>query len=125
MSLRESVVQLSSKKVMFFWVINTNYNYINIKFINGILGRRQLFKLDLVKLKQHSVVKVGEWLSLREGTGLNITDFAVFFDQNNPPNVTLVVITILVCYSINYFLITASSLLFFVLLIMVMIILLA
>lgn len=76
---------------------------MNIKFINGILlGRRQLFKLDLVKLKQHSVVKVGEWLSLREGTGLNITDFAVFFDQNNPPNVTLVVITILVCYNYNY-----------------------
>lgn len=68
-----------------------------------LLGRRQLFKLDLVKLKQHSVVKVGEWLSLREGTGLNITDFAVFFDQNNPPNVTLVVITILVCYyNINF-----------------------
>lgn len=55
-------------------------------------GRRVKFKLDLVKLKQHAVVNVGEWLP---ESGLNITDTASFFETSTM-NVTLVVITILV-----------------------------
>ena len=55
-------------------------------------GRRIQFKLDLLKLKQHALVKVGEW---RPGAGVNITDRAAFFDPGTM-NVTLVVTTILV-----------------------------
>lgn len=55
-------------------------------------GRRIQFKLDLLKLKQHALVKVGEW---NPGAGVNITDRAAFFDPGTM-NVTLVVITILV-----------------------------
>ena len=50
------------------------------------------FKLDLLKLKQHALVKVGEW-SPRQG--VNITDQEAFFDAGTM-NVTLVVVTILV-----------------------------
>lgn len=55
-------------------------------------GRRIGFKLDVVKLKEHSVMKVGEWSPT---TRLNISDNAAFFDSASL-NVTLVVITILV-----------------------------
>lgn len=55
-------------------------------------GRRVQFKLDLLKLKQHALVKVGEW-SPRQG--VNITDHEAFFDAGTM-NVTLVVVTILV-----------------------------
>lgn len=55
-------------------------------------GRRIQFKLDLLKLKQHALVKVGEW---NPAAGVNITDRAAFFDPGTM-NVTLVVITILV-----------------------------
>ena len=55
-------------------------------------GRRIQFKLDLVKLKQHSIVKVGEW---SPQSRLNITEPSLFFDTGSM-NVTMVVITILV-----------------------------
>lgn len=55
-------------------------------------GKRVQFKLDLMRLKQHSIVKVGEWTP---ETRLNISDRSVFFDAS-PMNVTLVAITILV-----------------------------
>lgn len=55
-------------------------------------GRRIQFKLDLLKLKHHALVKVGEW---RPGSAVNITDRAAFFDPGTM-NVTLVVTTILV-----------------------------
>lgn len=55
-------------------------------------GRRIQFKLDLMKLKQHALLKVGEW---SPGSGVNITDKEAFFDPGTM-NVTLVVITILV-----------------------------
>lgn len=58
-------------------------------------GRRTRFKLDLVKLRPHAIVKVGEWSPL---DGLNVSDRAVFFDTGTM-NVTLVVITILVSKS--------------------------
>ncbi|OAD55476.1 Glutamate receptor, ionotropic kainate 3 [Eufriesea mexicana] len=74
-------------------------NYINSVVTKGISGpiefkegRRILFKLDLLKLKQHSLVKVGEW---RPGAGVNVTDTATFFEPGSA-NVTLLVITILV-----------------------------
>ncbi|XP_068972317.1 glutamate receptor ionotropic, kainate 2-like isoform X6 [Bombus flavifrons] len=73
-------------------------NYINSVEMKGISGpiefkegRRIQFKLDLLKLKQHSLVKVGEW---RPGAGVNVTDTAAFFEPGSA-NVTLLVITIL------------------------------
>ncbi|XP_018320930.1 glutamate receptor ionotropic, kainate 2-like isoform X5 [Agrilus planipennis] len=73
-------------------------NYINSVEMKGLSGpielkesQRVQFTLDLLKLKHHSVKKVGEW---RPSTGLNITDRAAFFDTGTT-NVTLVVTTIL------------------------------
>ncbi|XP_030751457.1 glutamate receptor ionotropic, kainate 2-like isoform X6 [Sitophilus oryzae] len=73
-------------------------NYINTVEFKGLTGpiefkegKRIRFKLDLLKLKQHALVKVGEW---HPGTGVNITDRNAFFDHGNM-NVTLVVTTIL------------------------------
>jgi len=63
-------------------------------------GRRIQFKLDLLKLKQHALVKVGEW---SPAGGVNITDRGAFFDPGNM-NVTLVVITILVSTKLIAFL---------------------
>ncbi|GFG36475.1 hypothetical protein Cfor_11814 [Coptotermes formosanus] len=72
-------------------------NYMNSAELKGLSGpvefkegRRVQFKLDLLKLKQHALVKVGEW---RPGSGVNITDRSAFFDPGTM-NVTLVVITI-------------------------------
>lgn len=62
-------------------------------------GRRIKFKLDLLKLKQHALVKVGEWVP---GAGVNITDHAAFFDPGTM-NVTLVVTTILVSFTVLLF----------------------
>lgn len=55
-------------------------------------GRRTEFKLDLMKLKQHTLTKVGEWTP---GIGVNITDMSAFHDTA-PYNITLVVATIIV-----------------------------
>ncbi|XP_069680352.1 glutamate receptor ionotropic, kainate 2-like isoform X2 [Periplaneta americana] len=73
-------------------------NYINSVELKGLSGpiefkegRRIQFKLDLLKLKQHALVKVGEW---SPSGGVNITDRSAFFDPGTM-NVTLVVITIL------------------------------
>ncbi|XP_049316277.1 glutamate receptor ionotropic, kainate 2 isoform X6 [Bactrocera dorsalis] len=79
-------------------------NYINSVEWRGLTGpiqfkegRRVKFKLDLVKLRQHSLVKVGEWTPQ---TRLNITEPALFFDGGTI-NVTLVVITILYACSLQ------------------------
>ncbi|XP_067217123.1 glutamate receptor ionotropic, kainate 2-like isoform X2 [Linepithema humile] len=68
---------------------------VEMKGISGPIefkeGRRIQFKLDLLKLKQHSLVKVGEW---RPDAGVNVTDTAAFFEPGIA-NVTLIVITIL------------------------------
>ncbi|KAF5280992.1 hypothetical protein FQA39_LY05197 [Lamprigera yunnana] len=73
-------------------------NYINAVEFKGLSGpiefkegRRIDFRLDLLKLKQHALVKVGEW---SPGAGVNISDHAAFFDPGSM-NVTLVVTTIL------------------------------
>lgn len=72
------------------------YFQVELKGLSGPIefkeGRRIQFKLDLLKLKQHSLVKVGEWSPTG---GVNISDKAAFFDSGTM-NVTLVVITILV-----------------------------
>lgn len=72
------------------------FNYINSVEFRGITGpiqfkegRRTNFKLDILKLKQHSLVKVGEW---GPGIGVNITDRAAFYDPGTM-NVTLLVTT--------------------------------
>ncbi|PSN32521.1 Glutamate receptor ionotropic, partial [Blattella germanica] len=68
---------------------------VELKGLSGPIkfkeGRRIQFKLDLLKLKQHALVKVGEW---SPNNGVNITDRSAFFDPGTM-NVTLVVITIL------------------------------
>ncbi|XP_031357209.1 glutamate receptor ionotropic, kainate 2-like isoform X3 [Photinus pyralis] len=73
-------------------------NYINAVEFKGLSGpiefkegRRIDFRLDLLKLKQHALVKVGEW---SPGAGVNISDHAAFFDPGSM-NVTLIVTTIL------------------------------
>ncbi|XP_070074168.1 glutamate receptor ionotropic, kainate 2 isoform X3 [Drosophila takahashii] len=73
-------------------------NYLNAVEWKGLTGpiqfkegQRVQFKLDLIKLKQHSIVKVGEWTPHGR---LNITEPSMFFDSGSM-NVTLVVITIL------------------------------
>ncbi|ERL89602.1 hypothetical protein D910_06967 [Dendroctonus ponderosae] len=70
-------------------------NYINAVSLSGPIefkeGKRIRFKLDLLKLKQHAMVKVGEW---HPGMDVNITDRNAFFDHGSM-NVTLVVTTIL------------------------------
>ncbi|KAL1459759.1 hypothetical protein WDU94_011714 [Cyamophila willieti] len=47
--------------------------------------------MDVLKLKQHSLAKVGEW---ETGAGVNISDPGAFFDSSTM-NVTLLVVTIL------------------------------
>nr|CAD7571162.1 unnamed protein product [Timema californicum] len=81
------------------WNLRGVYDKLNelveLKGLSGPIefkeGRRIQFKLDLLKLKQHALVKVGEWTP---STGVNVTDRAAFFDTGTM-NVTLVVITIL------------------------------
>jgi len=67
---------------------------VEVKGLTGPIqfkeGRRTDFKLDLMKLKQHALSKVGEWTP---GLGVNITDMSAFHDTA-PYNITLVVVTI-------------------------------
>ncbi|CAI6362581.1 unnamed protein product [Macrosiphum euphorbiae] len=72
-------------------------NFINSVEVKGLTGpiqfkngQRTDFKLDLMKLKQHALAKVGEWTP---GLGVNITDMSAFHDTA-PYNITLVVVTI-------------------------------
>ncbi|XP_015191417.1 PREDICTED: glutamate receptor ionotropic, kainate 2 isoform X6 [Polistes dominula] len=72
------------------------YNYINSAGLHGLTGRiefnegkRNNFKLDLLKLKKEDLVKVGEW---KPGSGVNITDVGAFY-ETTATNITLVVMT--------------------------------
>lgn len=72
------------------------YNYINAASINGLTGnvqfsegRRNNFKIDLLKLKQERIQKVGFW---NPEEGVNVTDPSAFYDINST-NITLVVMT--------------------------------
>ncbi|XP_063698938.1 glutamate receptor ionotropic, kainate 2 [Culicoides brevitarsis] len=72
------------------------YNYLNSATINGLTGRiefeegkRNNFKIDLLKLKKENLVKVGEWTS---NDGINITDPQAFY-ETTVTNITLIVMT--------------------------------
>ncbi|XP_039304951.1 glutamate receptor ionotropic, kainate 2 isoform X4 [Solenopsis invicta] len=72
------------------------YNYINAAGLHGLTGhiefnegKRNNFKLDLLKLKKEELVKVGEWKS---ESGINITDLSAFYETTTA-NITLVVMT--------------------------------
>ncbi|XP_043242280.1 glutamate receptor ionotropic, kainate 2-like isoform X2 [Amphibalanus amphitrite] len=80
------------------WVDGSSlFNYINaVRELRGLTGpiqfsegKRTTFKLDLLKLKQHDLVKVGEWTPAGQ---VNITDYEAFYDPGSL-NVTLVVTT--------------------------------
>ncbi|XP_070143786.1 glutamate receptor ionotropic, kainate 1 isoform X4 [Drosophila kikkawai] len=72
------------------------YNHINSGITDGLTGdvnflegRRSKFKLDILKLKQERIQKVGYW---QPDTGVNISDPTAFYDSNIA-NITLVVMT--------------------------------
>ncbi|XP_048513710.1 glutamate receptor ionotropic, kainate 1 isoform X5 [Athalia rosae] len=72
------------------------YNYINAAGLHGLTGhiefnegKRNNFKLDLLKLKREELVKVGEW---KPGSGVNVTDVGAFY-ETTAANITLVVMT--------------------------------
>uniref|UniRef100_T1JJ21 Glutamate receptor ionotropic, kainate 2 n=1 Tax=Strigamia maritima TaxID=126957 RepID=T1JJ21_STRMM len=73
------------------------YNYINAVEFHGLTGKIQFkegkrtnFKLDVIKLKQNAIDKVGEWTPTG---GINVTEPGAFYD-GSVPNVTLIVTTI-------------------------------
>ncbi|XP_064537511.1 glutamate receptor ionotropic, kainate 2 isoform X1 [Drosophila montana] len=72
------------------------YNYINSAAVDGLTGRvnfvegrRSKFKIDILKLKQEIIQKVGYW---QPDVGVNISDPTAFYDSNIA-NITLVVMT--------------------------------
>ncbi|KRK05004.1 glutamate receptor ionotropic, kainate 1 isoform X4 [Drosophila yakuba] len=72
------------------------YNQINGAITDGLTGnvnfvegRRSIFKLDILKLKQEKIQKVGYW---QPDGGVNISDPTAFYDSNIA-NITLVVMT--------------------------------
>ncbi|KAH8252388.1 hypothetical protein KR038_004352 [Drosophila bunnanda] len=72
------------------------YNHINSAISDGLTGnvnfvegRRSKFKLDILKLKQERIQKVGYW---QPDIGVNISDPTAFYDSNIA-NITLVVMT--------------------------------
>ncbi|XP_023168343.1 glutamate receptor ionotropic, kainate 2 isoform X3 [Drosophila hydei] len=72
------------------------YNYINSAAVDGLTGkvnfiegRRNKFKIDILKLKQEIIQKVGFW---QPDVGVNISDPTAFYDSNIA-NITLVVMT--------------------------------
>ncbi|XP_034670491.1 glutamate receptor ionotropic, kainate 2 isoform X4 [Drosophila subobscura] len=72
------------------------YNHINSAATDGLTGnvnfvegRRNKFKIDILKLKQEKIQKVGYW---EPDMGVNISDPTAFYDSNIA-NITLVVMT--------------------------------
>ncbi|XP_049315539.1 glutamate receptor ionotropic, kainate 2 isoform X3 [Bactrocera dorsalis] len=72
------------------------YSYINSASMNGLTGRvhftegrRNLFQIDLLKLKREKIQKVGFW---KPEVGVNITDSTAFYDTYSS-NTTLIVMT--------------------------------
>uniref|UniRef100_A0A336LKS7 CSON010117 protein n=1 Tax=Culicoides sonorensis TaxID=179676 RepID=A0A336LKS7_CULSO len=72
------------------------YNYLNSASINGLTGhiefeegKRNNFKIDLLKLKKEHLLKVGEWTP---NDGINITDPQAFY-ETTVTNITLIVMT--------------------------------
>ncbi|XP_069959651.1 glutamate receptor ionotropic, kainate 2 isoform X4 [Cherax quadricarinatus] len=73
------------------------FNYINAVEYDGLTGpikftegKRSNFKLDILKLRNEELIKVGEWTPERQ---INITDRQAFFEGGRP-NITLKIITI-------------------------------
>jgi hypothetical protein len=66
---------------------------ININGLTGRIefkeGKRDNFKLDLLKLKREELRKVGHWTPAE---GINITDRSAFYETSTN-NVTLIVMT--------------------------------
>lgn len=58
-------------------------------YIEFNAGRRNHFKIDLLKLKREEIQKVGYWSPTG---GINVTDPTAFY-ETNAPNVTLLVMT--------------------------------
>lgn len=84
----------------------TNYAYICIRLLQASIhgltgridfvdGRRNNFKIDLLKLKREQIEKVGYW---SPQTGINITDPTAFYETSST-NITLIVMTREVCSS--------------------------
>lgn len=76
--------------------LKSNFNSQFQASINGLTGRiefdegkRNNFKIDLLKLKREQLVKVGYWTS---NAGINITDPNAFYEQTMT-NITLIVMT--------------------------------
>lgn len=57
--------------------------------VSFVEGRRSKFKIDILKLKQDVIQKVGYW---QPDVGVNISDPSAFYDSNIA-NITLVVMT--------------------------------
>lgn len=57
--------------------------------VSFVEGRRSKFKIDILKLKQDVIQKVGYW---KPDVGVNISDPSAFYDSNIA-NITLVVMT--------------------------------
>ncbi|XP_069180620.1 glutamate receptor ionotropic, kainate 2 [Procambarus clarkii] len=73
------------------------FNYINAVEYHGLTGpikftegKRSNFKLDILKLRNEQLFKVGEWTP---DSQINITDRQAFFEAGRP-NITLKIITI-------------------------------
>lgn len=87
------------------WNTTTVYNVTNsniafkaaVDGLTGIVsfveGRRNKFQIDILKLKQDVIQKVGYW---QPDIGVNISDPSAFYDSNIA-NITLVVMTREVC----------------------------
>ncbi|XP_030379355.1 glutamate receptor ionotropic, kainate 2 isoform X1 [Scaptodrosophila lebanonensis] len=106
-ALASGLMQLDSSHTLTFRNISCNsdktwsdglslYNYINSASIDGLTGkvnfiegRRNKFKIDVLKLKQERIQKVGYW---QPDIGVNISDPTAFYDSNIA-NITLVVMT--------------------------------
>lgn len=58
----------------------------NIEFNEG---KRNNFKIDLLKLKREQIQKVGYW---SPSSGINVTDPTAFY-ETNAANITLIVMT--------------------------------
>lgn len=74
--------------LLFFRTIQVEIEGLTGK-VNFDEGKRSNIKLDLLKLHQEKVKKVGFWTP---STGINITRHSVFYGQQSS-NVTLIVVT--------------------------------
>lgn len=85
--------------ILYYNVTNSNIAFFKaaVDGLTGIVsfveGRRNKFQIDILKLKQDVIQKVGYW---QPDIGVNISDPSAFYDSNIA-NITLVVMTREVC----------------------------